>query len=65
MSLIHACSPVADPVIVSTLSLANVSWFCVISYTVTLNKQLAGMGSQREAGLGHFPGFLMAEQGSS
>ena len=37
----------------------------MISYIVTLNMQLDGMGSQREAALGHFPGLLMPEQGSS
>lgn len=65
MSLIHACYPVADPIIVSTLSLANVSWFCMVSYIVTLNRQLDLNGVLEEAGLGHFPGLLMAEQGSS
>ena len=50
MSLIHACYPVADPIIVSTLSLANVSWFCMVSYIVTLKRQLDLMGSWRKLG---------------
>ena len=37
----------------------------MVSYIVTLNRQLDLNGVLEEAGLGHFPGLLMAEQGSS